>query len=331
MPPEFRVIVYRGKFAVEWREGKHRYRESLRTSVRDDIGPAFAEFRRRYEARKRPKSVTVEYAWTGYRESLGERPAAVTMGYEWKSVGPFFGTMLAADLTEENCRTYITKRRKLGRSDGTIWTEIGHLRSSLKWAEKKGLIAKAPTMYRPERPPPRDKRLTRSDARVFLDACDLPHIRLFVTLAITTGARMGAILGLRWDRVSFERGLIVLQDLTLAISNKRRATVPMNKTAREALKEAQEGSTGDYVISWGGGRVASVKKGLRSAGVRCGLPWVTAHVFRHSAASWMAEDGVPMAEIAQFLGHADDRLTQRVYARFSPTYLGKAAESLEFN
>jgi hypothetical protein len=34
----------------------------------------------------------------------------------------------------------------------------------------------------------------------------------------------------------------------------------------------------------------------------------TAHVFRHSAATAMAERGVPMAEIAQFLGHADHSL-----------------------
>jgi hypothetical protein len=36
-----------------------------------------------------------------------------------------------------------------------------------------------------------------------------------------------------------------------------------------------------------------------------------------------------MPEIAQFLGHSDSRLTERVYARFSPNYLAKTATSLE--
>jgi len=36
-----------------------------------------------------------------------------------------------------------------------------------------------------------------------------------------------------------------------------------------------------------------------------------------------------MAEIAQFLGHKDSRITERVYARFSPTYLRGAASMLE--
>jgi integrase len=37
-----------------------------------------------------------------------------------------------------------------------------------------------------------------------------------------------------------------------------------------------------------------------------------------------------MAEIAQLLGHKDSRTTEAIYARFSPTYLRKAAATLEF-
>jgi len=53
------------------------------------------------------------------------------------------------------------------------------------------------------------------------------------------------------------------------------------------------------------------------------------HVLRHTAAVWMAEGGVPMAQIAQFLGHNDSRTTESVYARFSPNLLQHAATALE--
>jgi hypothetical protein len=43
----------------------------------------------------------------------------------------------------------------------------------------------------------------------------------------------------------------------------------------------------------------------------------------------MAEAGTPMAEIAQFLGHSSEAVTFSVYARFSPTYLKRAAAVLE--
>lgn len=327
--PEFRAVLYRGKWAVEWYDGSKRFRRSLRVANRADVPRAFSAWQAEYAARRRPDVITVDYAWQAYRESLGAKPAAVTMGHEWKAIGPHFGLLAADAVTEADCLSYAKLRRGKGRSDGTIWTELGHLRSALKWAERKNLIGKAPSISRPERPPPRDKRLTRAQAKQFLEACDLPHVRLFVTLALTTGARMGAILDLTWDRVDLDRSLIHLHDPERKRTNKGRALLPMNHSARQALTEGRQGATTKWVVEWGGHKVASVKKALRSAGARAALPWVTAHVFRHSAATWLAEDGVPMAEIAQFLGHSDSRITERVYARFSPTYLSKAASSLE--
>jgi len=38
-----------------------------------------------------------------------------------------------------------------------------------------------------------------------------------------------------------------------------------------------------------------------------------------------------MEEISQYLGHEDVEVTRRVYARFSPTYLRKAARVLEYD
>jgi len=44
----------------------------------------------------------------------------------------------------------------------------------------------------------------------------------------------------------------------------------------------------------------------------------------------MAEEGVPMPEISQFLGHSNTQVTEKVYARFSPDYLRRAAAALEY-
>ncbi|MEJ0092030.1 MAG: site-specific integrase [Methylocella sp.] len=253
------------------------------------------------------------------------------MGFEWKAVGPFFGTKAAEILTEQDSLDYAAQRAKAGRRPSTIRTELAHLRSALLWAQKKKIIGVAPAIILPEASAPRDSRLTKSQAVKFIGACEMPHVRLFVILALTTGARMGAILGLKWDRVDFDQSLIYFEDPDRPKTNKRRGNPPMNKTARAALSAARAGATSPYVIEWAGQPVASVKKGLASAGERCGLPWVTAHVFRHSAATFMAEDRVSMAEIAQFLAHADSRLTERVYARFSPDHLREAADALEID
>jgi integrase len=74
-----------------------------------------------------------------------------------------------------------------------------------------------------------------------------------------------------------------------------------------------------------------VKKGLGSAAERAKLPKVSPHMLRHSAAVRMAENGVPMEEIASCLGHSDVKVTRSIYARFSPDHLRGAAKSLELD
>jgi len=78
-------------------------------------------------------------------------------------------------------------------------------------------------------------------------------------------------------------------------------------------------------------KVASVKKGLHAVAANARLQRVSPHMLRHSAAVHMAEAGISMEEIAQFLGHSSVEVTRKVYARFSPTYLRKAASVLEYD
>jgi integrase len=95
------------------------------------------------------------------------------------------------------------------------------------------------------------------------------------------------------------------------------------------LIEAERAALSDYVIEYAGRRVASVKRAFAAAARRAGIPWCTPHVLRHTAAVHMVESGVPIEEVAQYLGHSSNSVTYRVYARFSPSYLRRAASALE--
>jgi integrase len=330
MPPKFRAVLYRGWYYAAWRERGAIRRISLRTKDREAAERELRSFAEQYEIANRPKIITVEHVWNGYRETLKGRPAFQTMGFEARSVLPFFSAFSAESIKDDMVSAYISRRRNTGRKDGTIWTELGRLRSALRWAERKGLIAKAPFIPRPAMSPPRDLRLTRQQAAMFLSSCISPHIRVCVILAMTTGARIGALLSLTWDRVNLESRIIDLNE-PFKFGSKRRAIVPINRTLMAALQEAKRGALSSFVVEWNGRPVKSVKKGLATAGRRCGLEWVAPHVFRHSAASWMAEAGISMDRIAAFLGHSDSRITARVYARFAPDYLRDAAEALEIS
>ncbi len=138
------------------------------------------------------------------------------------------------------------------------------------------------------------------------------------------------MLELPWVRVDLEARTINLNPKDrIQKENKRRAFVPINDRLLPLLVEAKAAALTLFVIETGGERIASIKKGIAAAAIRSGVH-CTPHMFRHSAAVWMAEDRVPMEEIAAYLGHKNTSITTRVYARFNPDYLRRAAASLDW-
>ncbi|GAB5434937.1 tyrosine-type recombinase/integrase [Falsiruegeria mediterranea] len=228
-----------------------------------------------------------------------------------------------AGSTERACR------RQTGLQDGTIWTQLGKLRTCLNWAEKTGLIDRAPYIERPSKPAPNERYLNRQEIAQLLAVECAPHTKLAIRLMLSTAARVTAVLELTWDRVGFERGQVNLR--AGEGQRKGRAIVPMTDSLRAALVDARKAALSDYVIEWAGGPVNSIKKGFRAAAVDAGLLDVSPHVLRHTAAVHMAEAGVAIEEIAQFLSHSDSRITASVCARYSPEHLRKAASALEFD
>lgn len=326
--PEYAIGRLKGDLVlVFWRDGK-RHRYALRTT---DKVRAEAAARALYADLTRPKGSTIEVLWQAYCADRAGRAVIGTMIHTWKALKGVFGHLDARDISREHCRAHVAARRSSGIKDGTIHTELGHLRMVLLWAKDGKLIAEAPHIERPAKPAPRDRHLTREEARALISHATMPHLRLFVILMLTTAARPGALLGLTWERCDFERDKIDLRDPEMTSPHKGRAVTPMNRTAKAALLDMRQGALSPFVVEWAGNRVGSVKKGLAASARAAGLADVSPHVLRHTAAVHMAEDGVPMEEIAQYLGHRDVAVTRRVYARFSPNHLRQAAQSLEYD
>jgi integrase len=306
-----RVQLYRGRYYAVWREHGQTKRRALRADNRADAERTLAD-----QLRK-PTGKTVADIVKVYLEEKSGARSHEAMRYSWKALEPHFGHYRPDQITPALCKAY-AKSRKV--SAGTIIKDLGMLRTALK--------GKGAEIWLPSSPPPRDRYLTRSEFDRLIKATSLPHIRLFIALALATGGRAGAILGLTWDRIDFGKGQIRLADGSTG--GKGRAAVPMNASVRTALETAYKGRTGDWVIEWGGRPVRSVKRAFREACARAKLEAVTPHVLRHTAAVWMIEAGASITEVAQYLGHSDTRTTFRVYARHSPDHLRNAAKALEF-
>lgn len=326
--PEYRIGRLKGRFVVTWiddRGTRRRYRL-------DALTPKAAEAEALEVIRRETMPMglaTVAELWAAYQAHLGSRPAAKTLGYTGKAVLPHFGALKPDQITVDHSRKYVTLRKKAGIKVGSVWTELGHLRSCLTWAAKVGLIARAPYIERPQKPAPKDRWLTHAEIDQLLAADAAPHVRLATLLMLSTAARVGAVLDLTWSKVDLERGQIDLRIDTDG-PRKGRAVVPINATLRAALTAAREAAMTEFVVEWAGERVASIRKGFDAMVERSGLIGVTPHVLRHTAGVHMAAGGVPMSKIAQFLGHSSTATTERVYARFAPDHLRAAAEILEF-
>jgi integrase len=104
--------------------------------------------------------------------------------------------------------------------------------------------------------------------------------------------------------------------------------VPINDTLFDALTAAAERATSGFVIEFGGEQVASVKHGFHTAAERAGLAGVTPHVCRHTAATWMAQRGGPLWQVAGMLGHTDATMVAQTYGHHHPDHMADAARAL---
>lgn len=90
-----------------------------------------------------------------------QRPCATRARPSWVTSG----NLRPDQTTIAHCHSYTALRRSQGIQDGTIWTELGHLRTVGNWAMKRRLIAHAPVIERPARPAPKDRYLTAAEIK----------------------------------------------------------------------------------------------------------------------------------------------------------------------
>jgi integrase len=337
--PNYRLVQRGSRFYVRWWERGTWQRISTGQTDKRRATIWLAQFVAGRGTPAPPEQPTVTLILDGY---LADRKPVVrsfaTLEAASKAIRRHLGDLQPAHLTKERIRFYTsrrraeghmvgpaTERRKKPTRDGTIIRELLTLRAALKWALREKWIADIPHIAVPRQPPPRDRWLTREEADRLLTNAVAPHVRVFLTLALYTAARAGALLDLTWDRVDLTGRLI---DFEPVDGGKRRVPVPIADRLLAELQEAREMATTPYVVEHGGSRVASVKTGTRAAARRADLPGVTPHILRHTAATWMALRGVPMEEICRFLGHGDVRVTQRIYAKYGPDYLRRAMDAL---
>jgi len=168
------------------------------------------------------------------------------------------------------------------------------------------------------------------------------------------GLRRGEIAGLRWADIDFKAGTLAIVHNRVDAggttvendpkSAKSRRVLPMppripkvlraakKRQAAERLVLGEHYGKGDYVVCNEAGQPYHpqvVSRYWASAVRAAGLRHVKLHGGRHTAATLMHLDGVPVSVIAAWIGHSDPGLTLRVYAHSQDDALKAAASALD--
>jgi integrase len=311
-------------YAIVWWEdtGEGPKRRRIRLTATDRES-AKAEARQRWDGGD-GSPWTVGRCMTAYMGSIEGKPSHQRRVDAWKAMTGFWENVDPALIDEPMCKAYRGKRRA---GEATARYELMQLSTALGWAAKNGKIHHRPAIWLPLAPERKTRHLSRAEFARFYAAVRAAHAKLYVKMGLHTMARPSAILELTWDRVDFMRRLIDFTPPGHVRTAKRRTVVPINDDLLAALQIGYAGRTCEFVIEHGGEQVKSIKKAFQAASERSTVH-ATPYTLRHTGAVWAAEAGVPMPQLAQFLGHDDDRTTQKHYARFSPDFLRSVADSL---
>lgn len=321
MSEEYRIQRFRGGFALVWHEGGIRRRRQLYAENRPG---AEAEARDLWQ-RSNDAPWTVGRIVEGYIEMLEgeEKPSTQRRKDAWKAMRLFWADTDPVLIDAEMCKDYAAQREA---SPATIRYELLVISSALKWASDR--VPSKPELWLPKPPERKIRHLDHDQFETFFAGVRAPHAQLYVLLGLYTMARPSAILELTWDQVDFDRDLIDLNPPGRRQTAKRRPVVKMNEALRDALVKAYAARQSRFIIERAAQQVRCIKKAFLAASERSGIS-ATAYTLRHTGAVWAAEAGISMTELAQYMGHDDDRTTQKHYARYSPDYLVGVANAVQ--
>lgn len=323
--PEYTVQRFREGFALVWWDAAGGTRTRRRRQLASqDRQSAEAEARAIWEGADR-SHWTVGRIMTAYLATISQKPSHSRRKDAWKAMAGFWEKVDPSLIDEPMAHGY-RAIRKVG--DATARYELMQLSTALNWAVGAGKIATRRAVWLPSTPERKTRHLTRTEFARFYAEVKAEHARLYVNLGLYTLARPSAILELTWDRVDFMRRRIDFTPEGYKRTAKRRTIVAIGDVLLEALQRAYKARTSTFVVEHGGDRVISVKKAFQAASQRSNVH-ATPYTLRHTGAVWAAEGGVSMPELAQMMGHDDDRTTQQHYARFSPEHLVGVVNAIE--
>mgnify|MGYP001819490170 FL=1 len=208
---------------------------------------------------------------------------------------------------------------------------LSALKAALNFAYREGMT-KSDVAWRAVKPfhgvdAPRVRFLVKAEAKRLINACE-PDFRQMVRAALLTGCRYGELCRLTVGDYNADAGTVYIRT---SKSGKPR-DVFLSEEGRRFFNAQTAGRPNKERVfvrgdgePWGEAhQVRRMKDACTKANID---PPVGFHILRHTFASFLAQDGVPLQVIAQAIGDSDTRIVEKHYAHLQPSQVAAAVQN----
>ncbi len=232
------------------------------------------------------------------------------------------GNLALSDITPAKiveCRDDLSQgntRRNTKRSNSTVNRYLATLSHAFSIAVMEwGWIDENPCrrVSTLKEPRGRVRYLEDDERKTLLEQCKEKSETLYtiVVIALSTGARRGEILSLRWNEVNLNKGVITMHET----KNNEIRSVPLQGLALELVKQLSKVRRLDTDLLFpakdNADKPISIDSSWQEAVKAAGIENFRFHDLRHCAASYLAMNGASIAELAEVLGHKTLQMVKR--------------------
>jgi integrase len=270
---------------------------------------------------------------------------------------PEVGRLRLEKLAPQHVQALLNRTSASGLSAQTVRHVRTILRIALNQAIKWGLIPRnaAALAVPPKLQRHSFRNLSPVEARALLDVAKGDRLEAVFTVALSLGLRMGEILGLRWQDVDLDGATLAINQAIYRMAGKglvaaepkthrsrRTLFLPDNvlrglkpHRRRQLVERMAMGSQWHergLVFTSRIGTPLEPRNLFRSFKAllrKASLPDVRFHDLRHSAASLLLAQGVPMHAVMELLGHSSISTTADIYSHVMPAMMRDVADKMD--
>ena len=218
------------------------------------------------------------------------------------------------------------------------------LKAALNHALDRGKVAGSGEAWKKVKPNSgvasvRIRFLNVDDQKRLVNACP-PDFRRLVQAALFTGARFGELARLKVEDFNLQARILFIEK---SKSGKARQIVLNDESAPWFNSQIINKKAGDHIFThdevkrrsreetmentqaWA---QSDQQRPMENACIQAELDPVRFHELRHSYASGLINTGIPLAFIANQLGHSDTRMVEKHYGHLAPNAMADAIRAL---